>query len=182
MGLCQCRDACWCCKCVGNSNLNVTVILDLNWPSTTLRPMLRQRSGNVVRMLWQYRSQRWGPTLRQCSGNIMWTLCECQCQHWEPMLPLCSHNVAWMLSQRRCPTLSATLPQHSPDIAWTLSQHWPTLVNVVTTLWQHWDFGQNTTLVHCSHNIAGTFKSIHKWTSPQSWYQRWDNVARMLEH
>ena len=37
MWLCQCRDACWCCKCVKKpSNLNVTVILDLTGPGTKL--------------------------------------------------------------------------------------------------------------------------------------------------
>ena len=46
MWLFKCRDACWCCKCVENANLNVTVILDLKRPSTGF-PTLASRLANI---------------------------------------------------------------------------------------------------------------------------------------
>ena len=98
-------------------------------------------------------------------------------QRWGPTLPQHSHNVAWTLSQCQSPTLGVTLPQCSHIIGWMLSQCWPMSAKVVTTLWQHWDIGQNTTLVQCSHNVG--------WTSTQCC---WDvqkylqmNVATTLD-
>ena len=145
MGLCQCRDACWCCECVENSNLNVTVILDLNRPSTTLGPMLRQHSGNIVWALCYHRSQRWGLTLKH-SHNIAWTLSQCQSPTLRVTLPQCLHDV-----------VSTLVPYIESDLATSFTQH---CLNIVSTFA---DIGQNcdnivAMLVFWSkHNIGTTF-------------------------
>ena len=151
MWLFQFRDACWCSTFVENSNFNVTVILNLNWPSTTLGTNIEttftQHCLNIVWMLVPDVGHR-------CWDNIHTALPE-HCvnispQRWAPMLRQHSHNVAWMLSQHW---------EQSHNIAWMLSSHWPMSSNIVTTLWQLWDFGRNTMYIQRSHNVV--------WTSTQ---------------
>ncbi len=89
MWLYQCRESCWCCKCVENSNLDVTVILDLYRPSTMLSTNVETMPEHCLNV---------GP---QC---------------WALTITQHSCNVAWMLSQHRAPTLRATLPQSSQTL------------------------------------------------------------------
>ena len=155
MWLCQSKEAYWYCKCVENSNSNVTAILDLNWPSTTL-------STNVETMFTQL-SQHWSPVM----GTNIHTMFTQHCLnivstsvsnvgHW------CSHNI-WMLSQHRSATLRVMLPQHSQHclkVVWTLADigrccnnsvamlgFW-LKYNVYTTLTQHC-LDINTMLLGC---------------------------------
>ena len=88
----QSIDACWCCKCVENSNWNVSVILELTMYNTghqncynnhTTLPehclnVGKQHCHNVCTMLPEC-CFNIGP---QCSYNIACTLS----QHWSPLL------------------------------------------------------------------------------------------------
>ena len=164
---------------------------------TDIETMFRQRSGNVVWMLYRH----WSPTLgtevvrmftmlRECCGNVAPNI-----EDWH------SHNVHTIHTMfKQCclnvvstlvPNTERDVPQHSHNGAWMLSQCWPTSTNIVTTLWQRWDFVQNTMLVQhshiettlaqtlwqCCHNIgalAGYIKDDTNITSiwESSWYKQ----------
>ena len=161
MRLCQCRDACWCCKCVENSNLNVTVILDPNWPSTTLGTNAETTFNttfpgdclNIGPQRWEWYCHNVNTTLLECCLNV-----DPQC--WEQ----CCHDVHTML------------PECCFDVGWCWPMLWPYCGNV--GIWveiQCW-YNIHTFSGH-PYNVAGTFKSIYKWTLPQYWDWCWDIVG-----
>ena len=164
-------DACWCCKCVYNSNSNVTVTLDLKQSSTMLgtntATMFTQRCQNIVSTLV--------PNIgHQSCDNIHTTLPE-HClsvspQCWErcchkvhTILPGCCLNNDWhrpMLWQCCGNTGILVKMQCSHKIVWTSTQRcWD--------VWKHLQMNVTT-------NLGLTLR--------QHWHQRCDNVATTLEH
>ena len=155
--------------------LNVTVIMDLKWPSTSLGTNIgttfTQHFLNIVSTSSPKAGSNIATSFTRCYLNVVSTSIG-----WAPTLRQHSHNIAWMLSQHQSPTLRVTLPQHSPLLPEccliVIPQWWKAMLaqyphNVKSTLSQCWS----------SANVAGIFNSIYKCTSPQQWDRRWDNVG-----
>ena len=157
MWLCQCRDACWCCKSGENSNSNVTVILDLNQPSTTLgtgiETTFTQHCLNVVSTFVPNIESNITTTFTQHCLNIVSTLVNVECDIVTTFTQ-CWLKVVWML---------ANVGQCCDNVG--------NLVEI-----QRW-YNIRTTLSGCPHNVAGMLKSIYIWTLPQHWDQCWGNVG-----
>ena len=143
MWLCRCRDACWCCKCVDNSNLNVPVILALNRPSTTLGTNIETMFMNVSSQHWAWHWDNVYTMLLECCLNV-------GPQRWEQ----CCHNIHTMLSEHCLNVIPQRWDQHSHNTHTTLPESCLNIGRCLLTMWQHWDFGWNTILVQCSQNVV----------------------------
>ena len=116
------------------------------------------------------RPQCWGKTLPQCGLDVVSMLIfnagKWYCYIFHKTWPEhCLHNVreyhcydvAWILSKWQSPMLKS-------NITTPFTQCWYNIIvtmlaNIVTTWWQCWDCGWNTTLIECSHSVV--------WTSTQ---------------
>ena len=148
--------------------MNVTVILDLNWPSTTFGTDVETTFMHYLNVSLQ----RWAPTSTQCGLNVFLT-----------SFP----NVG----ERHCPNIHKMLPEHCLNIGQNWPMLWQCCANVGNLVKiQHW-YNVHTTLSGHQPNVAGMFKSFYIWTLRQRtlgptlrqrWHQSCDNVATMLEH
>ncbi len=150
----QCRDDY--CKCAENSNLNVTVILDLRPAST----MFGTNVGSIFTQCCLCIVATTAPNIEEgrCH-NIHVTLLEC-------CLIVGPQHLGWKL------------PQHSHNIAWMLSHFQPSLLGSVfaTTFTQCWDFGWNTTFTQRCLDINTMLLGRLKVSSNNHSYNNGANV------
>ncbi len=171
MWLFQYRDACWYCKCVTNSNLNVTIILNLKQTSTILHTkvdtMFTQCCPNVV-------STSVSSDGDWCCHNVYTMLPEC-CLNinphcWGAILLQQSNNIAWMVSQCWSPTLGSDIATIFTQCCYNIVSMSVTLeINIATTFTQYclkvvsvsvpnigeWSCHNiHTTMVQCCYNVG----------------------------
>ena len=68
------------------------------------------------------------------------------------------------------------LPQCCLNVGRRPPMLWQCCGNIEILVKIRW-YNIHTTLSGCPRNVVGTFKSIYKWTSPQRWDRRWDNIG-----
>ena len=132
--------------------------MSLSTLGTEVETMFRQHCVSIVATSLSTLGTEVETMFRQCCVKVVWTL-----------VPI--------VADQHCDNIHTTLPECYLIIGQCKPMMWQSCGNVgILVEIQHW-YNDHTTLSGRPHNIAGTFKSIYKWMSPQHWVRHWDNVG-----